>query len=61
MSECWCGCGTEVTDGKHWAPDGHDQRAVNWLIKLKYGTRTDFLAAHGYGPKKKNLKREAER
>lgn len=57
--ECCCGCGTAVPHGRAWAPGGHDQKAVAWLIKLEYGSRADFLAEHGYGPGKKNLKREA--
>ena len=60
MATCWCGCGTETAAGRKWAPGGHDQQAVNWLIGLKYGSRADFLDAHGYGPGGKNLKEEAD-
>lgn len=46
---CWCGCGTDVPSQSFFL-QGHDKAAESAVIRAKYGTVADFLAAHGYGP-----------
>lgn len=48
-SYCWCGCGNPVPDDAYFRP-GHDVRAILWLVRAEYGTIQNAIAAHGYGP-----------
>ena len=51
--ECWCGCGAE-TPTRSLFLAGHDRKAEARVIRAEYGSVADFLAAHGYGPGRKN-------
>jgi hypothetical protein len=57
--QCWCGCGAE-TPTRSLFLSGHDRIAESAVIRAEYGSVADFLAAHGYGPGRKNA-REASR
>ena len=51
--QCWCGCGQEPSEGKHFART-HDRTAEAAVIKVEYGSIAAFLHHHGYGPNGKN-------
>ena len=57
--ECWCGCGTEVPRGAFFVT-GHDRKADSMLIRMEYGGVAEFLAAKGFAPDEKNLKKTYE-
>lgn len=47
--QCWCGCGELVSRRADFLP-GHDRRAEAAVVKLEYGSVTELLHKHGYGP-----------
>jgi hypothetical protein len=56
--ECWCGCGKAVGAGSFFAP-GHDKWAEGYVTKTRYGSVAGYLDAHGYGPDRRNARKEA--
>ena len=54
---CWCGCGQDLPRGSFFSP-GHDKRAEARVIREKYGSVANFLAAHGLAPAPKPASRE---
>jgi hypothetical protein len=58
--ECWCGCG-EPTSRKAFFTSSHDRKAESMLIRMHFGTIAGLLAAHAYGPGRRNLREEFER
>jgi hypothetical protein len=41
--ECWCGCGSWASPGKHWRP-GHDQRAKGIIKRAVTAGKTHELS-----------------
>jgi hypothetical protein len=41
--ECWCGCGSWASPGKHWRP-GHDQRAKGIIKRAVTAGKADELS-----------------
>jgi hypothetical protein len=58
--KCWCCCG-EPAGRKSFFKQGHDRVAESAVIMLKYGGVPEFMAAHGYGPGRINIREEIER
>jgi hypothetical protein len=50
--ECWCGCG-ETTPTRSLFLPGHGRKGESRVIRAEYGS-VAVLAAHGYGPGRKN-------
>ncbi len=55
--ECWCGCGANTRVGSFWAP-GHDKYAEAAVIIMQHGSVAEFLVQEGYGPGRKNARKE---
>ena len=55
--ECWCGCGEEAKIGRFFLP-GHDKAAESAVIEVLYGGVPDFLDRQGFGPGKRNARKE---
>ena len=52
---CWCGCGKPTSRRAFFVPS-HDRKAEAAVLAIHYGgSIAQVLAAHGYGPGRKNL------
>lgn len=50
---CYCGCGASLASPTRFFLPGHDKRALDRVIKDRYGDVASFLLAHGYGPQRR--------
>jgi hypothetical protein len=44
--QCYCGCGTALSDRTSFWVRGHDALAAHRVIRERYGTVADFVVAH---------------
>ena len=49
LDKCICGCGESPKSGSAFS-EGYDQKALHHVIKTEYGSVSEFLQHHGYGP-----------